>query len=94
MAAQHEHDLSRRIADLESQLAFQEDTIETLNQLVTQQAGELQHLQRKMQLMAEPSAPPMHGDTIASPTPSSSTSALRIPGIHCFSIQKLQAHNG
>lgn len=53
MAAQHEHDLSRRIADLESQLAFQEDTIETLNQLVTQQAGELQLLQRKMQLMVE-----------------------------------------
>ena len=53
MAAQHEHDLSRRIADLESQLAFQEDTIETLNQLVTQQASELQHLQRKMQVLVE-----------------------------------------
>lgn len=53
MAAQHEHDLSRRIADLESQLTFQEDTIETLNQLVTQQAHELQLLQRKMQIMAE-----------------------------------------
>ena len=53
MAAQHEYDLSRRIADLESQLAFQEDTIETLNQLVTQQAGELQHLQRKMQVLVE-----------------------------------------
>jgi len=51
MAAQYEHELSQRIADLESQLAFQEDTIGTLNQLVTQQADELQRLQRSMQLV-------------------------------------------
>jgi len=53
MAAQHDHDVINRIANLESQLAFQDDTIETLNQLVTQQADQLHNLQRKMQLMSE-----------------------------------------
>ncbi|MBR9907179.1 MAG: SlyX family protein [Gammaproteobacteria bacterium] len=53
MAAHDQDDLMQRIADLESQLAFQEDTIETLNQLVTQQAREFQTLQRKMQVLGE-----------------------------------------
>lgn len=53
MATQYDDDLSRRMADLESQLAFQEDTIETLNQLVTQQAHELQQVQRKMMVLVE-----------------------------------------
>lgn len=53
MATQHDDELSRRIADLESQLAFQEDTIETLNRLVTQQAGELQLLHHQMRLLGE-----------------------------------------
>ena len=53
MAAQYEDDLSQRMANLESQLAFQEDTIETLSRLVTQQAHELQQMQRKMQTLVE-----------------------------------------
>lgn len=53
MAAHDQDDLMQRIADLESQLAFQEDTIETLNQLVTQQAREFQTLQRKMHVLGE-----------------------------------------
>lgn len=53
MAAHDQDDLTKRIADLESQLAFQEDTIETLNQLVTQQAREFQTLQRKMHVLGE-----------------------------------------
>lgn len=53
MAAHDQDDLIKRIADLESQLAFQEDTIETLNQLVTQQAREFQTLQRKMHVLGE-----------------------------------------
>lgn len=53
MAAHDQDDLMQRMANLESQLAFQEDTIETLNQLVTQQAREFQTLQRKMQVLGE-----------------------------------------
>ncbi len=53
MADHHNHRLSQRIADLESQLAFQDDTIETLNQLVIQQSTELQQLQHKMQVLVD-----------------------------------------
>lgn len=53
MAGQHQDELLHRIADLESRFAFQEDTIETLNQLVTQQADELSNMQRKMQSLIE-----------------------------------------
>ncbi len=53
MAAQYQNELLNRIADLESRFAFQEDTIETLNQLLTQQAEELANMQRKMQLLIE-----------------------------------------
>ncbi|KFZ30537.1 hypothetical protein IDSA_08335 [Pseudidiomarina salinarum] len=53
MAATEDNQLSQRIADLESQLAFQEDTIETLNQLLTQQSDALYELQRKVALLGE-----------------------------------------
>ena len=47
MASLQQPELLQRLADLESQLAFQEDTIETLNQLLTQQAAQLDELQRR-----------------------------------------------
>ncbi|MDX1705338.1 SlyX family protein [Pseudidiomarina sp.] len=53
MAAAEDNELSRRIADLESQLAFQEDTIETLNQLLTRQSDLLHELQRKVTVLGE-----------------------------------------
>lgn len=46
------NDLNRRIEDLESQLAFQEQTIDELNQLVTEQNGELATFKRHLQLLA------------------------------------------
>jgi SlyX protein len=51
MASLQQHELIQRLADLESQLAFQEDTIETLNQLLTQQTAQLDELQRKFSVM-------------------------------------------
>lgn len=45
--------LERRSDDLESQLAFQEETIETLNRLVTAQNQELQTLHKHLVLIAE-----------------------------------------
>lgn len=51
MASLQQHELLQRLADLESQLAFQEDTIETLNQLLTQQAAQLDELQRKFSVV-------------------------------------------
>ncbi|CAI8155802.1 MAG: Protein SlyX [Pseudidiomarina mangrovi] len=51
MASRQQPELMQRLADLESQLAFQEDTIETLNQLVTQQAAQLDELQRKFSVV-------------------------------------------
>lgn len=53
MAAQKEDELLQRIAHLESQLAFQEDEIGSLNQLVTNHNDELQMLQRKLALLIE-----------------------------------------
>lgn len=44
--------LSQRIDDLESQIAFQEQTIYELNQLVTQQNGELSTFKHHLQLLA------------------------------------------
>ena len=44
--------LHQRIEDLESQLAFQEHTIDELNQLVTQQSDELTTFKRHLQLLA------------------------------------------
>lgn len=51
MASLQQHELMQRLADLESQLAFQEDTIETLNQLITQQANQLDELQHKFSMV-------------------------------------------
>ncbi|RUO19014.1 hypothetical protein CWE08_10675 [Aliidiomarina iranensis] len=45
--------LEKRIDDLESQLAFQEDTISELNELVTAQSQELHRLQKHLVLVAE-----------------------------------------
>lgn len=42
----------QRINDLESQLAFQEQTIEELNILVTEQSQELSTFKRHLQLLA------------------------------------------
>lgn len=44
--------LHQRIDDLESQLAFQENTIDELNQLVIQQSNELTTFKRHLQLLA------------------------------------------
>jgi len=44
--------LTARIDQLESQLAFQEDIIESLNQLVTQQADAVYKLQNQVKLLA------------------------------------------
>ncbi|MGM0480352.1 MAG: SlyX family protein [Pseudomonadota bacterium] len=40
--------LVRRIDDLETKLAFQEDTIGSLNQLVTEQSAELTAMQEQL----------------------------------------------
>lgn len=40
--------LIQRIDDLEAKIAFQEDTIDSLNQLVTQQSGELATIQEQL----------------------------------------------
>ncbi|RUO63527.1 SlyX family protein [Pseudidiomarina insulisalsae] len=40
-----------QLADLESRLAFQDDTIETLNQLVTQQSDQLQRMEQQLKLL-------------------------------------------
>ncbi|PTB84913.1 SlyX protein [Pseudidiomarina aestuarii] len=53
MAAQKEDEFNERLTQLESQLAFQEDEIASLNQLVTSHNDELQMLQRKMALLIE-----------------------------------------
>lgn len=44
--------LNQRIDDLESQMAFQEQTIFELNQLVTQQNSELSTFKHHLQLLA------------------------------------------
>ncbi|RUO63834.1 SlyX protein [Pseudidiomarina planktonica] len=43
--------LTKRVDDLESQLAFQEDTIESLNQLVTAQSELLTQLQKQVRAL-------------------------------------------
>ncbi|RUO29385.1 hypothetical protein CWE12_10425 [Aliidiomarina sedimenti] len=47
-----ELELEKRMMDLESQLAFQEETIEQLNQLVAEQNHELATFKRHLQLLA------------------------------------------
>ena len=46
-----------RLDDLESQLAFQEDTIEALNKLVQTQSQEIDLLRRHIELLANKVAP-------------------------------------
>ncbi|CAB0151756.1 Protein SlyX [Pseudidiomarina piscicola] len=53
MAEHPESQLELRVANLESQLAFQDDTIETLNQLVTAQSEQLQLMSHKMKLLGQ-----------------------------------------
>lgn len=45
--------LEQRVIDLESQLAFQEDTIAELNRLVAKQSDELQRIQKHIMIVAE-----------------------------------------
>ncbi|RUO32593.1 SlyX family protein [Aliidiomarina soli] len=47
-----ELELEKRMMDLESQVAFQEETIEQLNQLVAEQNHELATFKRHLQLLA------------------------------------------
>ena len=49
--------LTQRLDDLESQLAFQDDTINALEQLVREQNIELQTMQRYLRLLAEKVTP-------------------------------------
>lgn len=44
--------LEQRLADLEARLAFQDDTIQTLNDMVSRQQIELDKLSRAMELLA------------------------------------------
>lgn len=45
--------LIERLDSLETQLAFQEDTISELNHLLTQQGNELQRIQKHLMIVAE-----------------------------------------
>jgi len=49
--------LTQRLDDLETQLAFQDDTINALEQLVREQNIELQTMQRYLRLLAEKVTP-------------------------------------
>ncbi|CUS48187.1 MAG: SlyX protein [Idiomarinaceae bacterium HL-53] len=49
--------LIARVDDLESQLAFQEDTIEALNKQVQAQSQEIELLRRHIELLATKVAP-------------------------------------
>lgn len=44
--------LEQRLMDLEARLAFQDDTIQTLNDMVSRQQLELDKLNRAMELLA------------------------------------------
>lgn len=50
-------ELTTRLDDLETKLAFQDDTINALEQLVREQNIELQTMQRYLRLLAEKVAP-------------------------------------
>ncbi|MCR8923265.1 SlyX family protein [Dasania sp. GY-MA-18] len=57
--AEPDSDMREQLVDLQSQLAFQEDTIYTLNQIVTEQQQQLERLneminQLKLQIEAAP----------------------------------------
>lgn len=53
MPEQHSDTILTQLADLESRLAFQDDTIETLNQLVTQQSEQLQRMEQRLKFLAQ-----------------------------------------
>ncbi|RUO53635.1 SlyX family protein [Pseudidiomarina homiensis] len=53
MPEQHSDTILTQLADLESRMAFQDDTIETLNQLVIQQSDQLHRLEHKMKLLGQ-----------------------------------------
>ena len=48
-----QNDLSERIEALETRLAFQDDTIDSLNQTVTQLNDDVQILKAQLQFLAE-----------------------------------------
>ncbi|KUI97121.1 SlyX family protein [Vibrio sp. MEBiC08052] len=52
MAAEEVERLEARINDLECQLAFQEDTIEALNQALSQQQQTISRMQDQMKFIA------------------------------------------
>ncbi len=52
MAAEEAERLETRINDLECQLAFQEDTIEALNQALSQQQQTISRMQDQMKFIA------------------------------------------
>lgn len=43
--------LEGKLVDLQSQLAFQEDTVQTLNDIVTQQQGQIERLNEMLVLL-------------------------------------------
>ncbi len=43
--------MKQRIAELETQLAFQEDTLQTLNDIVTRQQQQIDLLEREVQML-------------------------------------------
>lgn len=43
--------MSDRIAELETQLAFQDDTLQTLNDIVTRQQLQIEQLESKVQML-------------------------------------------
>lgn len=46
-------ELERRIADLESRLAFQDDTIQALNDVLVAQQAAVQRLQAQLKMLAK-----------------------------------------
>jgi SlyX protein len=65
--------VDERIVELETRLAFQEESINSLNQLLLDQQRSIEHLQREMQILRErqkamtPS--PLDGDAPELPPP-------------------------
>ena len=53
MAEPHDNAMLAQLTELESRIAFQDDTIEILNQLVTRQNDQLHALARKVQQLSE-----------------------------------------
>jgi SlyX protein len=43
--------MQQRIAELETQVAFQEDTLQTLNEIVTRQQLQIDQLEREVQAL-------------------------------------------